>query len=76
MQKYNESIHCDTDTGMTKRTTVVLPDEVYEALLGWAEEEGRPTANLTAFILEAAVRFKYPDKFPILPKKFRGEDQP
>lgn len=52
---------------MTKRTTIVLPDAIYEDLQDWAKEEGRPTANLVAFLVESAIRFKYPEKYP-LPK--------
>lgn len=36
---------------MTKRTTIVLPDAVYEDLQLWADEEGRATANLVAFLV-------------------------
>ena len=49
---------------MTKRTTIVLPDAIYEDLQDWAQEEGRPTANLVAFLVEQAVRLKYPQKYP------------
>jgi len=49
---------------MTKRTTIVLPDAIYEDLLDWAKEEGRPTANLVAFLVEQAIRLKYPEKYP------------
>lgn len=48
----------------TKRTTIVLPAAIYDALGAWADEEGRPTANLAAFLVEQAVRIKYPDEFP------------
>jgi hypothetical protein len=48
----------------TKRTTIVLPRAVYEALEEWADSEGRATANLAAFMVEQAVRAKFPDRFP------------
>ena len=48
----------------TKRTTIVLPRMVYEALEEWADSEGRATANLAAFMVEQAVRAKFPDRFP------------
>lgn len=57
---------------VTKRTTITLPKEIFESLEEWADQEGRPTANLAAFLVEVAVRIKYPDRFP--PKIQRGED--
>ena len=48
----------------TKRTTIVLPRMVYEALEEWADSEGRATANLAAFMVEQAVRARFPDRFP------------
>ena len=44
--------------------SINLPDEVGEDLQRWADEEGRPRANLTAFLVELAVRQKYPEKYP------------
>ncbi|MBD3886412.1 hypothetical protein IFO70_32520 [Phormidium tenue FACHB-886] len=49
---------------MSKRTTIVLPDKIFADLEKWADEEGRPTANLAAFLVEQAVRAKYPDDYP------------
>jgi len=54
---------------VTKRTTITLPSAVYEALEHWAEDEGRPTANLAAYLIEQSVRIKYPDQFPPRIKK-------
>jgi len=56
----------------TKRTTIVLPAAIYDALGDWADEEGRATANLAAFLIEQAVRIKYSGKFP--PKVRRVEN--
>lgn len=44
--------------------SVNVPDEIGEDLARWAAEEGRPRANLAAFLIELAVRQKYPDKYP------------
>lgn len=44
--------------------SVNVPDEIGNDLQRWASEEGRPRANLAAFLLELAVRQKYPDKYP------------
>jgi hypothetical protein len=49
---------------ITKRTTITLPAAVFDALEEWADHEGRPTANLAAYLIEQSVRIKYPDKFP------------
>lgn len=49
---------------VSKRVLVTLPDGLHSDLEQWAEEESRPTANLAAFLLEQAIRFKYPEKYP------------
>jgi hypothetical protein len=41
---------------VSKRVNLTLPDAVYFALERWAEAEGRPIANLGAFIVEVAVK--------------------
>ena len=51
-------------TVMTDRFTVNLPDAIGEDLGKWAESEGRKKASLAAFLLELAVRQKYPEKYP------------
>lgn len=49
---------------MSKRTTITLPDGIYEDLERWADKEGRPTANLVAFLVEVAVKQRFPEKYP------------
>lgn len=44
--------------------SINVPDEIGEDLTRWASEEGRPRANLAAFLIELAVRQKYPEKYP------------
>lgn len=39
-----------------KRFMVTLPDSVYAELADWAKSEGRPTANLAAFLIEQSIR--------------------
>ena len=39
-----------------KRITVTLPDQVAEALEEWAAQQGRPTANLAAFLVEQGMQ--------------------
>jgi predicted DNA-binding protein len=41
---------------VSKRVFLTLPDEVYTKLEDWADQQGRPTANLAAFIVETAIR--------------------
>lgn len=51
-------------TPVSKRIMVTLPDALSADLERWADEEGRPTANLAGFLIELAIRMKYPDKYP------------
>lgn len=44
------------DKRVSKRVMVTLPDEVAKALEAWAERQGRPTANLAAYLLETSIR--------------------
>ena len=48
---------------MSKRTTITLPDAVFDDLGHWADSEGRPLANLAAFLVEIAVKKKYKSKY-------------
>lgn len=41
---------------LSKRVNLTLPDVVYEDLERWAGLQGRPPANLGAFLVEAAIR--------------------
>jgi hypothetical protein len=43
--------------------SINVPDKIGEDLQRWADEEGRPRANLAAFLVELAVRQKYPEKY-------------
>lgn len=47
----------------TIRTTITIPEAVYEALQDWADDERRATANLVSLLLEMEVRARYPDRF-------------
>ncbi|MBD2207465.1 hypothetical protein H6G33_34305 [Calothrix sp. FACHB-1219] len=40
----------------SKRVNLTIPDVVYEDLEAWAEYQGRPTANLAAYLVESAIR--------------------
>jgi hypothetical protein len=44
--------------------SINVPEQIGEDLQRWADEEGRPRANLAAFLVELAVRQKYPEKYP------------
>lgn len=40
---------------MTKKVQVTLPDRIAIELEAWAEYDGRPLANLCAYLLERAI---------------------
>ncbi len=45
------------DTDMSrKRVNLSLPEGIYSDLEAWAENQGRPVANLAAYLVEAGVR--------------------
>lgn len=44
------------DGSVSKRVFMTLPDAVFEELEQWADQQGRPTANLAAFLVETALR--------------------
>lgn len=48
---------------VSKRTTITLPDTVFDDLERWADAEGRPTANLAAYLVEICVKQQFPDKY-------------
>ncbi|MGV0023377.1 ribbon-helix-helix domain-containing protein [Phormidesmis priestleyi] len=55
---------------LSKRVNLTLPDSVFHALERWADAEGRPTANLAAFLVEMAVKqAEDQNKIPPPPKK-------
>ncbi|NJN22043.1 MAG: hypothetical protein HC812_13745 [Leptolyngbya sp. RL_3_1] len=60
---------------MSKRVFLTLPDVVYQELEIWAESQGRPVANLGAFLIETAIRqAKTTGEFP---KESQGDgDKP
>ncbi len=35
-----------------KRITITLPDQIASELEDWADQQGRPTANLAAYLVE------------------------
>jgi predicted DNA-binding protein len=41
---------------MSKRFSVTLPDLIFEELEKLADDQGRTTANLAAFLIEAGIR--------------------
>lgn len=43
------------DQSVSKRVFLTLPDVIYQGLERWAESQGRPVANLGAFLVETAV---------------------
>jgi hypothetical protein len=69
MKQSNTDLTMAKPSEITKRTTITLPGAVFDAMEEWADEEGRPTANLAAYLIEQAVRIKYPERFPPKIKK-------
>ena len=43
-------------SSVSKRVNLTLPDVVYADLERWASLQGRPPANLGAFLVESAIR--------------------
>jgi len=41
---------------VSKKVMVTLPDEVATVLERWADQQGRPTANLAAYLIESSIR--------------------
>ena len=56
----------DTEFQMSDRFSVTLADGLAADLQQWANEEGRAKANLASFLIELAIRQKFPDKYPPL----------
>lgn len=44
------------DEEVSKRVLVTLPDTVAGELEAWADFQGRPTANLAAYLIELGIR--------------------
>lgn len=45
----------NTEKPVSRRIHVTLPDKTFALLERWADDQGRPTANLAAFLLEKAI---------------------
>ena len=58
---------------MSDRFSVTLPDEVSADLKAWAESEGRNKANLAGFLIETAVRQRFPEKYPPMTVGFSSQ---
>ncbi|GAB1540506.1 hypothetical protein NUACC21_31750 [Scytonema sp. NUACC21] len=59
---------------MSKRINVTLPDSVLEDLEVWAAYQGRPTANLAAFLIEMSIKLakdngEFPQKSSVTTRK-------
>jgi hypothetical protein len=59
---------------MTKRINLTIPDALFEDLDYWAKHEGRSMANLSAVLLESAVKSAKANKeFPSKDKEQLAE---
>ena len=54
---------------VSKRVVATMPDALVADLEQWAKEESRPVGSLAAFLLEQAIRDRYPEKYGTSPKK-------
>jgi hypothetical protein len=59
-------MNSDIETLMSDRFSVTLADGLAADLQQWADEEGRAKANLASFLIELAIRQKFPEKYPPL----------
>ena len=59
-------MNSDVETQMSDRFSVTLADGLAADLQQWANEEGRAKANLASFLIELAIRQKFPEKYPPL----------
>ena len=58
---------------MSKRVYLTLADKVYDALERWADDQGRPVANLAAYLVEKAIeQAEAEGKIPPCSKKRDG----
>ena len=63
-------------SAVSKRVNLTLPDIVYEDLERWAAHQGRPPANLGAFLVEAAIRkAKELGELPPAPQKLANVEE-
>ncbi|MEL6162577.1 MAG: hypothetical protein AAFY21_11200 [Cyanobacteria bacterium J06641_2] len=59
---------------MSKRFTVTVPDSIFEDLEALADSQGRPTANLAAFLIETGInQIKERGDFPSRKSPLRKE---
>ena len=56
MYDRNQTQAIQAQEDVSKRVNLTLPDVVYDELEAWAEFQGRPTANLAAYLVESAIR--------------------
>jgi CopG-like RHH_1 or ribbon-helix-helix domain, RHH_5 len=55
---------------MSKRVFLTLPDELFEDLERWAVKQGRPMANLAAYLVENGVQqAKERGELPLRPQE-------
>jgi hypothetical protein len=61
---------------VSKRINITLPDTVLDDLEFWAAFQGRPTANLAAFLIEMSIKSaKDKAEFPHKPSKTKTNEQ-
>ena len=68
------SMQSPEQSSVSDRFTITIPDSIGEHLQHWAELEGRAKANLAAFIIETAVKNRFPHEYP--PIQAPGQNTP
>lgn len=56
IEHFKPLLNGTTNPDASKRVNLTLPDVVFDDLEAWAEYQGRPTANLAAYLVESAIR--------------------
>lgn len=56
IEHFKPLLNGTTNPDASKRVNLTLPDLVYEELEAWAEYQGRPTANLGAYLVQSEIR--------------------
>jgi predicted DNA-binding protein len=46
----------------SQRVTITLPFSVYHRIVALADDQGRSTSNLMAYLLERGIELLFPDK--------------
>lgn len=77
--KFKDTIWVTIIRKLMARFTLTIPELVNSDLQRWADTEGRTKAGLASYLVEAAVRDRYPENYPppdVYKKGLQGTMQP